>query len=163
MKKTVGLFLLLLLIQGGCAGKRKPEVAEAQAGRFIPRYGFSIDAQYDSKLDKLLPAYKTLSVGIRNTSLQLIRMEARRDRWIVVDRSGKKIRAINSLRHKDRKSWNRLSPRRRDLIEYPEVVPIGYTVTFNLFFPKKVALEDFRQIWYKNSASGQEFRIYKED
>lgn len=160
MKRVLILLMMVLLV--GCAGKKKPPSIEAMAGSFIPGYVFSIDASYDKRLDKMVPRYQLLTIAIRNTSLNLIRMDSQKDQWLLIDEEGKKWHAINSLRLKDRQLWKGLAPRVQELVEYPKSVPISYTVTFNLFFPKKVPLADFREIRYRNAISGQEFRIVKE-
>lgn len=160
-KTTVLLIGCLLL--AACAGNRRVERVEGRAGHFIPGYGFSIDARYDPKLDTLVPPYKLLTVAIRNTSLNVIRMDPRKDRWVLVDADGKKVQAINTLRARDQKRWRRLPDRMRELMDYPDYVPISYTATFNLFFAPKVALEDFRQLRFKNASSNLEFLIDRID
>jgi len=132
---------------------------EGRAGHFIEGYGFSLDARYDPRLDEVATPYKLLTVAIRNTSLQVIRMDARKDRWVLVSAKGKKIAAINSLRIRDRKRWRRLPEETRELMEYPEFVPISYTATFNLFFPPSASLDDFQQLRFKNASADLEFLI----
>ncbi|MBI2082851.1 MAG: hypothetical protein HYT76_04700 [Deltaproteobacteria bacterium] len=155
------LFLVCFpLLIVGCAGK-KLETIESRAGNFILGHGFSIDAHYDKKLDSLVPSYKLLTVAIRNTSLTVIQMNNEKDQWVLIDKSGKRHKAINSLRKKDAKRWKKLPEEVQQLVDYPESVPINYTATFNLFFPKRVDLEKFEEVHYKNVAFHRLFKIYK--
>lgn len=163
MLKNWVTFLVLIGLLAGCAGKKKPQAIDGYAGRFILGYGFSIDAVYDPRLDKLVPDYRLLTVAIRNTSLQVIQMDASRDQWVLVNRDGKRIKAFNTLREKDNRRWKKIPEKVRNLVDYPEVVPISYTVTFNIFFPKSADLSDFKEIRYTNSPSGSLFRIHKDD
>lgn len=157
--KQAKIILLVLLV--GCAGRHRAETIDGKAGRFIVGYGFSIDAQYDPQLDSLARPYKLVTVAVRNTSLTVIRMDARKDQWYLIDEKGKKVKGINSLRLQDKKRWSRLPGPTKELVDYPEVVPISYTVTFNLFFPPSASLKNFQEIWYQNAASGKQFRIDK--
>ena len=51
----------------------------------------------------------------------------------------------------------------QSLVDYPDAVPISYTVTFNLFFPESASLDDFQEIHYKNAASRTSFLIVKDN
>lgn len=163
MSRRFSFALILGFLLIACAGRPRPETVEGRAGRFLPRHGFSIDARYDPKLDDLVPRYKPLAVAIRNTSLRVIFMDARKDRWFLVDGGGKKIRAVNSLRLRDPKVWGSLPEGVRRLVDYPEVVPISYTATFNLFFPAKASLKGFREVHYWNAFWNENFRISAEE
>lgn len=158
--------LLVLSFTLACAAgretKKSPQRVLAGSGEFIPGYGFSIDAAYDPRLDGLVEGYKLVTVVIRNTSLHVIQTDPKRDRWRIVDREGRARRAVNSLKLKNRELWRTLPEGLRKLIDYPENVPISYTVTFDLLFPKRVVLQEFQEIRYRNAAWGQEFRIAKE-
>ncbi|MBI2067015.1 MAG: hypothetical protein HYW02_06625 [Deltaproteobacteria bacterium] len=165
MRLTVKLGFLLIAVSvlSGCAGKRpKIRTFEARAGDFIAGHGFSIGASYDPRLDKLAPKQKVLTVAIRNTSLNVIPMDARKDRWYIVDARGKKHRAVNRLKSIQGKRWEKLPERIKSLVDYPETVPIGYMVTFNLFFSGPVSLKDFEELHYENAAGQLHFKIYNE-
>jgi hypothetical protein len=45
----------------------------------------------------------------------------------------------------------------KDIIEYPGGVQIGYTQTFDLFFPESIDLEHFRSISFYSAALKQNF------
>lgn len=143
-------------------GKRQTGRIEGQAGRTLPVYSFSVDVDYDQRLDNLVSGYKLLPVVVRNLSLSAIVMDARKDRWVVVGEKGKRYRAVNSLRLKDPVAWRELPGKMRSMIDYPEVVPINYSVTFDLLLPARAQLEYFREIRYYNAAWRQQFVIEKE-
>jgi hypothetical protein len=166
--KVLTIFVLLsLFVAAGCF-RVKPQQAkrsgkiEGQAGRMIPFYSLSVDANYDPRLDNLIPGYKLLPVIMRNVSLQAVPMDAKKDRWILVGEKGQKYRAINSLRVKDPVLWREVPDKMRTMIDYPEILPINYNVTFDLLLPKRANLQYFRQIRYYNAAWKQEFVIEKE-
>ncbi len=50
----------------------------------------------------------------------------------------------------------------RNLIDYPEIIPINYSVTFDLLMPAKAKLDYFKEIRYYNAALNQEFVLEKE-
>jgi hypothetical protein len=162
MMKKLSVFLICIFLFASCAGRRRPPAVEGKAGASIAGHGFSIDAHYVSKLDSLVPKYKVLSVAIHNTSLSVIPMSSQQDRWYIVDRQGKKHRGINNLRTADRVAWRKLPRGARDLLDYPEAIPINYTVTFNLFFPKKVNLKNFEEIHFESASGGVSLKILKD-
>lgn len=167
MKRLNAVFTVLLILSlTGCAtvrvGKKKPtKQVTGQTGRNIPQYSLSIDANYDPRLDNLIPGYKLLPVVIRNSSLQAIPMNLRADRWVIIGEKGQKYAAMNSLRLKDPVYWRRVPDQVRTMIDYPEIIPIGYSVTFDLLFPENVNLEYFEGIRYYNDALGKEIVLEK--
>lgn len=162
-----GLGILIFLFLFACVSSppkahRRPKKVEAPAGKFIPGYGFSIDARYDPRFDNLVPGYKLLTVVIRNTSLQVIQTDRKKDRWVVIDREGKKHRGIVNLKARDRDLWIDLPEKLKGLIDYPDDIPISYTATFDLLFPLTVPLKGFREVVFKNATWDQEFLVSKE-
>ena len=142
--------------------RRKPlKVIEVQGGSTIPFYGFSIDAFYDPRLDHLVPGYKLLNVGIRNISPFVVPMDAKKDRWILVDKIGKKHRIVNSIRVRNERLWRELPSELRHRMEYAENVPISYEVTFNLLFSERVDAHEFEELHYYNAAWKRTFVITK--
>lgn len=169
MRKSIVILVVLSLIaaSAGCVRvgpqkSKKPAKVEGQAGRAVPFYSLSIDANYDPRLDNLIPGYKLLPVIMRNLSLRPIPMDFKRDRWVIVGEKGQRYRAVNTLKLKDPVMWRELPDKMRTMIDYPEIIPINYSVTFDLLLPKRVNLEYFRQIRYYNAAWKQEFVIEKE-
>ena len=171
MKRKILAVLLLTAVVSLSAcvpfksGKRQPkknEKIQSVAGRIIPSYSMSIDANYDPRLNNLIDGYKLLPVIIKNMSLRNLIMDVKLDKWVVIGDKGQKYLAINSLRFKDRELWRSMPENMRALIEYPEIVPVNYSVTFDLFLPTKANLDWFREIRYFNAALQQEFILEKD-
>jgi hypothetical protein len=144
------------------AKPKKPPKVEGVAGRVLTSFSLSIDANYDPRLDGLIAGYKLLPVIVKNMSLRNVIMDAKRDKWVVVGEKGQRYAAYNTLRVKDPVLWREIPDKMRALIDYPEIVPINYSVTFDLLIPKKANLEYFREIHYYNAAWQQEFILEKE-
>lgn len=170
MKRFLHCLMIVSLLMTGFAAclpirnakPKKPVKVESMAGRVIPSYSLSIDANYDRRLDDLIDGYKLLPVIIKNMSLRNVIMDAKKDRWILVGEKGQRYEAVNSLRYKDHVLWREIPEKMRALIDYPEIVPINYSVTFDLMVPKKANLEYFREIRYFNAAWQQEFVLEKD-
>ena len=161
------LLLLTLILLTACAPSRSAQkktnkIIQGDAGRIIQPYSISIDTKYDSRLDHLIPGYKLLPIVIRNVSLQPITMDVRQDRWVVIGENGKKYPAFNSLRIKNPVEWRNVPEELRSIIDYPEVLPIGYSVTFDLLLSPQANLDYFKEIRYYNATLRQEFSIQKE-
>ncbi len=144
------------------AKPRKPPKVEGVAGRVLTSYSLSIDANYDPRLDGLIAGYKLLPVIVKNMSLRNVSMDAKRDKWVMVGEKGQRYVAFNTLRIKDPVLWREIPDQVRALIDYPEIVPINYSVTFDLLLPKNAKLDYFREIRYYNAAWQQEFILEKE-
>jgi hypothetical protein len=167
MRKLRPLLILILAAAVSCvpvhmSHKKKPEKIETVAGRIIPSYSISIDANYDPRLDRLIAGYKLLPVIVKNMSLRNIIMDAKEDRWIIIGEKGQKYQAINSLKNKDHVLWREMPEKMRALIDYPEIVPINYSSTFDLILPEKAKLDYFREIRYYNAVWRQEFILEKD-
>ena len=164
MKRCLTILLLASLFLSACvtvAPRKYAKKIVGQTGRNLPHYGVSVDANYDPRLDDLISPYKLLTIVMRNTSLRAVPMDVKKDRWVVVGEKGKKYPVINSLRVKDPVAWRQLPDRLRTLMDYPEVIPINYSVTFDLILPARSRLEYFSEIRYYNAAWRQAFVIEK--
>lgn len=170
MKQRILLISLLVFVvacvpvrpPSGKANKKIPSKIEGEAGRTLPIFSISIDANYDDRLDNLIYGYKLLPVSIKNMSLRLIPMDAKKDRWVIVGDAGQRHRAVNTLRFEDEKTWREMPEKLRSLIDYPEVIPIDYSVTFDLLLPEHADLKYFREIRYYNAAWKKEFILEKQ-
>jgi hypothetical protein len=169
MKKYVLILLCaaLSLAAVSCVPSRssqpkKSAKVEGYAGRMIPSHSLSIDANYDPRLDHLVAGHKLLSVLIKNMALRNVYMDLKQDRWVIVGENGHKYAAVNSLKLKDHVLWREIPEKMRSLIDYPEIIPINYSVTFDLMFPSSANLDYFREIRYYNAATRQEFILEKE-
>ncbi len=89
-------------------------------------------------------------------------MDVKNDRWVVVTDRGQRYRALNSLKMRDERAWRELPEKMRALIDYPEVIPIDYSVTFDLLLPDTIDLQYFREIRYYSAAWRKEFILEKE-
>lgn len=142
--------------------KQKRQRIEGQAGRILPAVSMNIDANYDPRLDDVIAGYKLLTVVVKNMSLRNVVMDAKKDRWVIVGEKGHRYRAVNTLRYSDPVQWRELPEKMQTLIDYPEIIPINYGVTFDLLLPKKAKLDYFKEIRYYNAAWGQDFVLEKE-
>ncbi len=166
MKKLwmIGISLLMAgCVTVGEKGKKVEGPIEGVVGRPLRSYSMTIDTEYDPRLDDLVAGYKLLPVTIQNRHLSGIPMDVEKDRWMVVTEKGKKVEAINSLKLRDPILWRSLPKSLRSAIDYPEVIPINYTATFDLIFPSKINIRYFSEIRYYNAALNKEFILKKED
>ncbi len=165
LKFKISLLAVFFLVMGCVTvkpGKEMPKKIEGHAGRTLSFYSLSIDADYDPRLDDVVPHYKLLSILVKNVSLRPIPMDYKNDRWEIIADNGKKYRAVHSLKLKSPKSWRELPERIRNMIGYPEIVPINYSVTFDILFPPKVDLDYIKEIHYYNASWDKEFLIEKD-
>ncbi len=172
MTKKNGLFFisLMCIFLTACASSNDPKKKQdskasnriqAEAGRAIASYGLSIDSEYDPRLAGIIEGYLLMPVSMKNVSFRAVPMDPKNDRWIFVGEKGEKYTAINSLRLKDPPLWRRLPQELRNVIDYPEIIPINYAVTFDLLLPKLAKLEYFREIRFYNATLKKEFIINK--
>jgi hypothetical protein len=164
MKKKFLFFLgtsgLLSFLVMGCytsSGGSNPKTSSSQARLNLPNWGIVIDANYDQKLDGVVPGYKVVTIALTNRSIDLIKLDQMNDQWFIEDAIGKKLKGIISLRVRDPQTWNQLPPKVKDIIEYPGGVQIGYTQTFDLFFPESIDLNRFRAISFYSANLKQNF------
>ena len=156
-------FSALLLASCVTVGTKPPKKTQikAEAGRTIPFYGLSIDANEDPRLDDIFENYKLLPILIKNASLTPTEMDVVKDRWEIVGDNGKVYKALNTIRLQEPVLWRETSKKIKNIIDYPEIIPINYSVTFDLFLPKKADLKYFRAIRYFNAATRKEFVLEK--
>lgn len=160
------LFLLslscavLFFANGGCypGGGVGPVSKTATQQRLnLPNWGVVIDASYERKLDGVVPGYRIMTIALTNRSVDMMKLDPVNDQWTVEDAWGRKQRAVVSLRIRDGRTWAQLPPRVQDLVEYPAGVQMGYTQTFDIFFPEHVDLERFRSISFYSAMLKQNF------
>jgi hypothetical protein len=158
--------LVLAITLAGCITvpkkkKRKNSsgVVNAQLGHNIIQYAITIDGKHYTQLDRVLPKYKIMTIAITNRALASMKLDPLKDSWKIQDARGRWHRAINSLQIKDPKSWEKIPEKMRKLIEYPLNAPPGFTQTFDIFFPAKVDMTNFRALKYTNTPLKQTFLI----
>jgi len=152
-------FLMIACVAGlsACVSKSDNPKTSSTQRLNVPNWGITIDATYDKKLDEVVPGYKILTVAITNRSVDMIKLDPNNDQWTIEDAWGRKQKAVVSLRIKDPRVWDVLPPRVKDLVEYPAGVQMGYSQTFDLFFPQSVDLEGFRSIAFYSATLKQNF------
>jgi len=155
---SLGIILTSISVAGcmGGGGGSTPKTA-SQTRLNLPNWGIVIDATYDTKLDGVIPGYKILTVALTNRSVDIIKLDQASDQWFIEDAWGKKQKGINSLRLRDPNVWAQLPPKVKDIIEYPGGVQMGYTQTFDLFFPDSIDLQRFRSISFYSANLKQNF------
>jgi len=159
-KQTLIACLLCLLLGCVTAGhsKKKGTVILGQSGIMIPEYGLTVGVRYAPELEQLVPGYQVITIALTNNSLNQIRMDPLNDEWVVQTKS-KKVKAINNLSLDNPQAWLRLPEEKRDIMEYPFQVPIGYTQTFDIFVKDSHPISQFNAINYTNAATGLTFKI----
>ncbi len=152
------LFIVFITTFSACITSSGKDSKTSSTQRLnVPNWGITIDATYDKKLDEVVPGYKLLTVAITNRSIDMIKLDPNGDHWTIEDAWGRKQKAVVSLRIRDPRIWDLLPPKVKDLVEYPAGVQMGYSQTFDLFFPQGVELEGFRSIAYYSSTLKQNF------
>lgn len=150
--------LIIISLMTGCFWKKeKPP----QTSRHLEmnKSGIIMDANYDPRLDNLIPGYKMVTVAVTNNSTDVLRLNPLKDRWVVVDAYGRKQKAINSIRIKDPKTFGQLPAQVRELIDYPVGIAVGYSETVDLFFPLRMDLNSFRTVSYYSSDRKKTFDV----
>jgi len=164
MRKLI-LFVLIVTAAAwfsfGCAGGRqsKRPTVVVPGGTVAATLGFGFDVYYDSELDNVVPGYKILTVGYTNNSMNIVQMDPLHDRWLLVDRRGKKIIGITDLRNVDPDVWAGLPKRLRKIIEYPLLIPIGKTEAIDILFKEDINLGEFKSVIYEAAKQDKNVKI----
>ncbi|QQR80039.1 MAG: hypothetical protein IPJ69_11965 [Deltaproteobacteria bacterium] len=164
--KKITLLLVVLALQISCVAVNPkaapPKKIHGKAGRPLPYFSLTIDSNYEPQLDHVVKGYKLLPVVMKNFALKAVPMDLKNDRWVVVGEKGQTYKALNSLKLKDPVAWRKLPEDVKNLIDYPEILPIEYSVTFDILLPSNAKLDYFRELRFYSSALGREFVIEKE-
>ncbi len=155
---------LTLFALTACFGARESSNPKNSGSRVeLHKEGIIIDAKYNADLDNLIPGYKMITVGLTNNGVDILKLNPLSDRWEIVDATGKKLRAYNTLRIKDPQTWSRLPAKVKELVEYPVAINMGYSETIDLFFPSSNDLSDFRSISFYSAERKQNYDILSMD
>lgn len=157
--QAIGLLLLTACFSARESGNPKNSGNRVE----LHGQGIIIDAKYNADLDNLVPGYKVITVGLTNNGVDMLQLNPLRDRWEIVDGSGRKIKAYNSLRIKDPSTYSRLPQKMKEMIEYPVAVPMGYSETLDLFFPNQYDLTGFRSISFYSAERKQDYDMLSID
>lgn len=139
---------------------KKTQVVRSEAGLNIPQWGIALDASYDPRLDDLIPDYKILHIAVTNRRSSNIVFNPSKDKWIVMDNTGKKHIVKNHVKAISSKLWRKLPKGLRKKLAYPNYVKPGNMVVIDVFLPKSVDLFQFKQIFWKSHHFSKEFSIY---
>lgn len=132
----------------------------SEVGLNIPSYGIAIDAVYDPRLTDLIPGYHIVNIVVTNRRGEPVKLSTRDDKWSIVDDMGKKHTAHNHVKEFDRKLWPELPAKLQEMLEYPHHVSPGHSVTIDVFLPKSVALNHFREVIWKSAYFEMEFDLF---
>lgn len=153
------LILITALTSYSCVSARSSSKNITQVGQRLHKKGLTIDAHYDRRLDGLIPGYKVITIALTNQSFNIIKLNPLRDKWVIEDVRGRKVKAINSIRITDPDKFARLPPKIRQLVSYPNGVSMGYTETFDVFFPQSTELDGFRSIHFFNATLKEKWEV----
>ncbi len=164
MKKILIVLVVLAISFNAYAKKQKaPDVIRVDSGTGIASMGLVFDASYDPRTDNILPGHKILSVAITNNSINILKMDALKDEWQVVDYKGGNHTAINDLRKQAPDMYINLPEKLRHLVAYPEMIQVGDTKVIDLIFKDSVNLEAFRMVKFMNSDKKVKLEINAKD
>ena len=154
-----GIVSVVSCVSTTSSSKPKTEkVTSNKLGHVLPGYFFSIDAEYEPKLNNLITGYTAITVAVANKGLIPIEFRLDKDRWQVKDRNKKWHRAIIDIQYEVPQQWAQLHPETRRMIIYPVTVPPGYTQTFQLFFPgNNLDLAGFLVLKHFNDGESETF------
>lgn len=137
------IFISSLLISCFSSTDKQPR---SSARVDAPKDGVTLEADYDPRLDNLVPGYKIITVALTNNSFEVIKLNPLKDRWEIIDAAGRPRKAINSIRVHNPRIFSSLPSQMQTLVDYPVGVNIGYSETIDLFFPQSTDLRNFRTI-----------------
>ncbi len=162
MKNPVISLLIPLVTVGlltSCFSARESGSAKGESSKRMEFFkeGLTLDANYDPRLDNLIPGYKILTVAVTNQGTDVLRLNPLKDRWELTDAYGKTRKAITSLRIKDPGLFTRLPSKVQTLIDYPVGISVGYSETIDLFFHQDVDLRSFRSVSFYNADRKQTY------
>lgn len=147
IQKSLFIFLIVSLV-ASCAKQASVVVLPGQK---IPNTNITMELAYDSALDKLIPGYKIITVGVTNQGYNPLTLNPAEDEWVIIDNHGRPHRATQSLREEDANTWIRLDAELRQKLSSPLIVSGGVAETFDLFVPDTVALDNFQSLVFTSS------------
>lgn len=139
---------------------KKENIIRSEIGLNIPQWGIAIDAVFDPRLDDIIPDYHIVNLVLTNRRGEAIVFDVMRDKWVITDNAGKKHIAHNHVRHFNKKLWSELPEKLKNMIDYPNKVNPGKSITIDVFLPKSVDLFNFREVLWKSAFLNKEFNIF---
>lgn len=168
---SVGLFLMALQSDAFAADSSKitrrsrgktaeADIVTSEAGLNIPDWGLSIDAFYDPRLTDLIPGYHIVNIVVTNRRNAPIQFNPSRDKWIIIDKEGRKHTAKNHVEQFNSKLWTRLPDILKSKLDYPQTVDPGHFTTIDVFVPKNADLLNFKEVSWKSHFLAKEFNVF---
>ncbi len=156
---AVGMILLgtACVSTGPNPNKKKKTPTTNRLGYVMPRYNFSLDAEFNPRTARILPGYTGLTVAAANKDFRPLRFRPDKDKWRVRARGGKWHRALVEMQYEAPESWARLHPKVQQIVSYPDTVPPGYTQTFKVFIPGEHDLTGFLAIEFYSGVLQKKF------
>lgn len=138
----------------------KNDKITSEAGLNIPDWGLSVDAFYDPRLTDLIPGYHIVNIVVTNRRNAPIQLDPLRDKWVIVDKEGRKHTAKNHVEQFNSKLWARLPEVLKTKLDYPQAVNPGHFTTIDVFVPKNTELLNFKEVSWKSHFLAKEFNIF---
>ncbi|MBF0105510.1 MAG: hypothetical protein HQM16_09315 [Deltaproteobacteria bacterium] len=139
--------------------QKNEQTIQSQIGLNIPEWGIAIDAVYNPELSSIIPGYHILNIVLTNSRAETIYFSTKRDKWVVVDNTGKRHTAFNHVKQFNEGLWPKLPEKLQDLLAYPAAVSSGRASNIDVFLPRSVDLFNFREIVWKSDYFKKEFNI----
>lgn len=134
-------------------------VVKSEIGLNIPKWGIAVDAVFDPRLDDIVPNYHIVNLVISNRRPETISLNPKNDRWVIVDEEGHKHIAETQVESFNKKAWDKMPDKLKSMIAYPKFVSSGKSVTIDVFIPKSVQLNNFKEVIWKSSHFNKEFSM----
>lgn len=139
---------------------KKEDVIRSEIGLNIPQWGIAIDAIFDPRLDDIIPGYHIVNLVLTNRRGEAVIFDVIHDKWVFADNAGKKHTAYNHVKHFNKKLWNELPEKLKNMLDYPSKVNPGKSITIDVFLSKSVDLFNFKEVVWKSAFLGKEFNIF---
>ena len=121
--------------------------------------GFSFDISYDAALDHIVPGYKIVNIGIKNTSMDSFLLNVSSDHWVVLDQAEHSYEATMNLKESDPQVWATLSPEIQGAFTFPLVIPGGVSQALDLFVKSDADLNGFHAVLFRSSFLKHKIKI----
>lgn len=136
------------------------DTVTSEAGLNIPDWGLSVDAFYDPRLTDLIPGYHIVNIVVTNRRNTPIQFDPSHDKWVIVDKEGRKHTAKNHVEQFNSKLWTQLPEALKSKLDYPKTVDPGHFTTIDVFVPKNTDLLNFKEVSWRSHFLAKEFNIF---
>lgn len=136
------------------------KVVTSEVGLNIPEFGVAIDTVYNRELTNLIPGLHIINVVVSNKREEPIEFDVSKDKWIIVDSSGKKHKAYNHVSDFSQKTWEALPAKLKHKLSYPARVSPSKSINIDIYLPSKVDLLNFKEVVWKSAHFDKEFNLF---